>query len=66
MIKDSEPSIKSGLIALLVLVMFSLLMAVSLSVTSGRLDDHIELRARCKSLGGEMGYSKCFKNGKEI
>lgn len=22
--------------------------------------------ARCKSLGGEMGYSKCYKNGKEI
>nr|DAW68565.1 MAG TPA: hypothetical protein [Caudoviricetes sp.] len=22
--------------------------------------------ARCKSVGGEMGYSKCFKNGKEI
>lgn len=25
-----------------------------------------EARARCKSLGGEWGYSKCFKNGKEI
>ena len=23
-------------------------------------------KARCKSAGGEMGYSKCFKNGKEI
>ena len=22
--------------------------------------------ARCKSAGGEMGYSKCYKNGKEI
>lgn len=22
--------------------------------------------ARCKSVGGEMGYSKCYKNGKEI
>lgn len=22
--------------------------------------------ARCKFAGGEMGYSKCFKNGKEI
>lgn len=22
--------------------------------------------ARCKTVGGEMGYSKCFKNGKEI
>jgi hypothetical protein len=22
--------------------------------------------ARCKSAGGKMGYSKCFKDGKEI
>ena len=22
--------------------------------------------ARCKSAGGEMGYSKCYKDGKEI
>ena len=21
--------------------------------------------ARCKTVGGEMGYSKCYKNGKE-
>ena len=25
-----------------------------------------ETKARCKTVGGEMGYSKCFKNGKEI
>lgn len=25
-----------------------------------------EARARCKSVGGELGYSKCYKNGKEI
>ena len=24
------------------------------------------VEARCKSLGGEMGYSKCYKDGKEI
>lgn len=23
-------------------------------------------QARCKTVGGEMGYSKCYKNGKEI
>lgn len=22
--------------------------------------------ARCKTAGGQMGYSKCYKNGKEI
>ena len=25
-----------------------------------------ETKARCKSLGGEMGYLKCYKNGKEV
>nr|DAS92342.1 MAG TPA: hypothetical protein [Bacteriophage sp.] len=24
------------------------------------------IEARCKSLGGEWGYSKCYKSGKEI
>lgn len=24
------------------------------------------IEARCKSLGGEWGYSKCYKDGKEI
>ena len=24
------------------------------------------IEAHCKSLGGEMGYSKCYKDGKEI
>lgn len=25
-----------------------------------------DVKARCKTVGGEMGYSKCYKNGKEI
>lgn len=25
-----------------------------------------ETKARCKTIGGEMGYSKCYKNGKEV
>lgn len=25
-----------------------------------------DTEARCKSAGGEVGYSKCYKNGKEI
>lgn len=24
------------------------------------------IEARCKSLGGERGYSKCYKDGKEV
>jgi hypothetical protein len=27
---------------------------------------NMNTEARCKSAGGEMGYSKCYKNGKEI
>lgn len=25
-----------------------------------------DAKARCKTVGGEMGYSKCYKDGKEI
>lgn len=25
-----------------------------------------ETKARCKTIGGEWGYSKCYKDGKEI
>nr|DAT91460.1 MAG TPA: hypothetical protein [Caudoviricetes sp.] len=28
--------------------------------------ENTNTEARCKSAGGEMGYSKCFKNGREI
>lgn len=24
------------------------------------------IEARCKTVGGKMGYSKCYKNGKEV
>lgn len=27
---------------------------------------NINTQARCKTVGGKMGYSKCYKNGKEI
>lgn len=25
-----------------------------------------ETKARCKTVGGQMGYSKCYKDGKEV
>lgn len=28
--------------------------------------ENMNTEARCKSLGGQMGYSKCYKDGKEI
>lgn len=27
---------------------------------------NMNTEARCKTAGGEMGYSKCYKNGREI
>lgn len=27
---------------------------------------NMNTEARCKTVGGQMGYSKCYKNGKEI
>lgn len=28
--------------------------------------ENMNTEARCKSAGGEMGYSKCYKDGREI
>lgn len=66
MIKDDKQSTKSGLIALLVLATFGLLIALSMSFSGSELDSQIELSARCRSLGGQIGNGKCFKDGKEI
>lgn len=33
---------------------------------SNQLNEKDNAYARCKSVGGELGYSKCYKNGKEI
>lgn len=28
--------------------------------------ENMNTEARCKTVGGKMGYSKCYKDGKEI
>ena len=28
--------------------------------------ENMNTKARCKTVSGEMGYSKCYKDGKEI
>lgn len=33
---------------------------------SEREAQYTNTKARCESAGGKMGYSKCFKDGKEI
>ena len=50
-------------------IMMILAIAVGSLVISWMLQDTEHSRnieARCKSLGGQMGYSKCYKDGKEI
>ncbi len=52
-----------------VFIMMILTIAVGSLVISWMLQDTEHSRnieARCKSLGGERGYLKCYKNGKEI
>lgn len=50
-------------------IMMILTIAVGCLVISWMLQDTEHSRnieARCKSLGGEWGYSKCYKGGKEV
>lgn len=55
----------AAIIALVIVVSFVLLGKFALEVDN-RLSEHDNTYARCKSAGGEMGYSKCYKNGREI
>ena len=67
MMEKSEQSTNlESLIALFVLMIFGLMLGLSMSISGNELNSQIELSARCRSLGGEMGNGKCFKNGKEI
>ena len=66
MTKSNSESTKTAVIAFLSLLVFALLLGLISSISSYDLDKQSELSARCKSAGGEMGYSKCYKNGKEI
>lgn len=48
--------------ATLFLVVVAAIALLSIAIEQNTKD----LEARCKSAGGEMGYSKCYKNGREI
>lgn len=63
---DVTQSTRSGLIALFVLATFGVLIALSMSISGSELDSQTELSARCRSLSGQIGNGKCFKDGKEI
>lgn len=57
---------KDAIVAFLSLLVFTLLLAFSSSISSYDFDKQSELSARCKSLGGVVGQTKCFKDGREI
>ena len=54
-----------AIIALAVVASFVLLGKFT-QEAANQLGENENTYARCKSAGGEMGYSKCYKNGKEI
>ncbi len=47
-------------------VAFIILVAINGNKSIMRSIELEDTGARCKSAGGEMGYSKCYKDGKEI
>lgn len=47
-------------------IVFIILVAIWGDKAATRSIELENTEARCKTAGGEMGYSKCFKNGREI
>ena len=66
MTKSNSESTKTAVIAFLSLLVFALLLGLSSSISSYDFDKQSELSARCRSMGGQIGNGKCFKDGKEI
>lgn len=50
----------------LTIVATGVLLGRFIQEVANKLGENDNTYARCKSVGGEMGYSKCYKNGKEI
>ena len=57
---------KDAVVAFLSLLVFALLLGFSSSISSYDFDKQSELSARCRSMGGQIGNDKCYKNGREI
>ena len=68
--KNADPQdvvIVLGVYVLIIsIIVFLHWAAVWADQMSEREAQYTNTKARCKTVGGEMGYSKCFKNGKEI
>ncbi len=60
--------IEAGIIVVMALpVIAALAMLIVLQFQSFEQEtQNKNTEARCKTVGGQMGYSKCYKNGKEV
>lgn len=54
-----------AIITLVIATLFALFIAWGFQMSEQEIQN-MNTEARCKTAGGEMGYSKCFKDGKEI
>lgn len=63
MTKSNSESTKTAVIAFLSLLVFALLLGLISSISSYDFDKQSELSARCRSMGGQIGNGKCYKNG---
>lgn len=65
MIKDNLPNILE--IALIMITIGGFALIIFLAVISSNEEKQaMDVKARCESVGGKLGYRKCFKNGKEV
>lgn len=60
--------VKVLILATEVLIVISCVVALTILGINDMANDRQirDAKARCKTVGGEMGYSKCYKDGKEI
>lgn len=60
--------IEAGIIVVMALpVVATLVILIVLQFQSSEQEiQNKNTEARCKTVGGEMGYSKCYKDGKEV
>lgn len=65
MIKDNLPNILE--IALIMITIGGFALIIFLTVISSNEEKQaMDVKAHCESVGGKLGYQKCFKDGKEI
>lgn len=67
---SNDSSDKAVMLIIASVAMVGIIFVVAATIWLGSMSrQHIEVtntEARCKSAGGKMGYSKCYKDGKEI